>query len=167
MMARETRLSVVALAAVLLLAGCADADRRPGEIFGTGIGGVVGGLVGSQFGAGAGQAVATGLGVAVGATAGNALGRAQDRAEGRGPAGGLALAAVPAAEGTAETAAGRGAISSAAPGRVPLGTVRPVAEPPGAGPCREFQQTVTIGGRAEPAYGTACRQVDGSWRFVR
>ena len=32
--------------------------------------------------------------------------------------------------------------------------------------CREFQQTVTIDGRTERAYGTACRQSDGSWKIV-
>lgn len=32
--------------------------------------------------------------------------------------------------------------------------------------CREFLQTVTVGGRSEQAYGTACRQPDGSWRIV-
>jgi len=32
--------------------------------------------------------------------------------------------------------------------------------------CREFQQTVTVGGRSEQAYGTACQQPDGSWRIV-
>jgi len=34
-------------------------------------------------------------------------------------------------------------------------------------PCREFQQTVTVGGRSEQAYGTACRQPDGAWRIVK
>ncbi|MCP5367400.1 MAG: hypothetical protein H6907_13875 [Hyphomicrobiales bacterium] len=32
--------------------------------------------------------------------------------------------------------------------------------------CREFQQTVTIGGRSERAYGTACMQPDGVWEVV-
>ena len=32
--------------------------------------------------------------------------------------------------------------------------------------CREFQQRVTIGGRSEQAYGTACQQADGSWQLV-
>lgn len=32
--------------------------------------------------------------------------------------------------------------------------------------CREFQQTVTIGGRTELAYGTACQQPDGAWEIV-
>ena len=32
-------------------------------------------------------------------------------------------------------------------------------------PCREFTQTVSIGGQMQEAYGTACRQADGSWRI--
>jgi hypothetical protein len=32
--------------------------------------------------------------------------------------------------------------------------------------CREFQQTVTVGGNTEQAYGTACRQPDGAWEIV-
>ncbi len=32
--------------------------------------------------------------------------------------------------------------------------------------CREYQQTVTIGGKTENAYGRACRQPDGDWKIV-
>ena len=32
--------------------------------------------------------------------------------------------------------------------------------------CREFQQQVSIGGRTEQAYGTACRKPDGSWEVI-
>lgn len=32
--------------------------------------------------------------------------------------------------------------------------------------CREFQQDVTIGGKTERAYGTACQQPDGAWEIV-
>jgi hypothetical protein len=32
--------------------------------------------------------------------------------------------------------------------------------------CREFQHEVTIGGRKEQSYGTACRQPDGSWEVI-
>jgi hypothetical protein len=32
--------------------------------------------------------------------------------------------------------------------------------------CREFLQEVTIGGRKEEAYGTACRQPDGAWEVI-
>lgn len=33
--------------------------------------------------------------------------------------------------------------------------------------CREYHQTVTIGGEEQEAYGTACRTEDGSWEIVR
>jgi Ni/Co efflux regulator RcnB len=32
--------------------------------------------------------------------------------------------------------------------------------------CREFQQTITIGGETEQAYGTACLQADGAWKII-
>jgi surface antigen len=32
--------------------------------------------------------------------------------------------------------------------------------------CREYQTTVTVGGKSEQAYGTSCRQPDGSWQIV-
>lgn len=31
--------------------------------------------------------------------------------------------------------------------------------------CREYQQTVTVGGKTETAYGSACRQADGTWKI--
>ena len=47
----------------------------------------------------------------------------------------------------------------------PLGTVSPIHGP--ARPeCREFQQTIMIGGQPQQAYGTACRQQDGTWKIV-
>jgi surface antigen len=33
--------------------------------------------------------------------------------------------------------------------------------------CREYRQTVDIGGKQQQAYGTACRQPDGSWKIVK
>jgi surface antigen len=33
--------------------------------------------------------------------------------------------------------------------------------------CREYQQTVVIGGETHKAFGTACRQPDGSWKIVQ
>ena len=34
-------------------------------------------------------------------------------------------------------------------------------------PCREFTQTIYVGGYPEEGYGTACRQADGSWQIVQ
>jgi surface antigen len=47
------------------------------------------------------------------------------------------------------------------------GTVTPVRTYQSGGTyCREYQQTVTIGGRPQQSYGTACRQPDGSWKIA-
>jgi hypothetical protein len=32
--------------------------------------------------------------------------------------------------------------------------------------CREYQTTVTVGGRPQNAYGTACLEPDGAWRIA-
>ena len=32
--------------------------------------------------------------------------------------------------------------------------------------CREFQQEITVGGKTENAYGTACLQADGAWKII-
>lgn len=31
--------------------------------------------------------------------------------------------------------------------------------------CREYHQTITVGGEQQQAYGTACRQPDGTWKI--
>lgn len=55
-------------------------------------------------------------------------------------------------------------------GNVVTATAAPPPPPPlpaAAGPeCRETQRTVIIGGQPRTAVATACRQQDGSWRFV-
>ena len=33
--------------------------------------------------------------------------------------------------------------------------------------CREYQTSVTVGGRNTDAYGTACRQGDGTWKITQ
>jgi surface antigen len=43
----------------------------------------------------------------------------------------------------------------------------PPALAPAEPPCREVTRDVTIGGQVQHAVGTACRQPDGTWRFVR
>jgi len=49
------------------------------------------------------------------------------------------------------------------------GTVTPTATHLSSNeqPCREFITTVNIGGELSQAYGTACRQNDGSWKIVQ
>ena len=52
--------------------------------------------------------------------------------------------------------------------RVTVRDVRPAPEPAVMDRryCREYQRTVTIDGAPVEAYGTACRQPDGSWRMI-
>jgi surface antigen len=46
------------------------------------------------------------------------------------------------------------------------GTVTPTRTyQQGGSYCREYQQTITVGGEKKQAFGTACRQPDGSWKI--
>jgi hypothetical protein len=41
------------------------------------------------------------------------------------------------------------------------------AQAPAQAPtCREFQQTITVGGTPQAGYGTTCQQPDGTWRVA-
>lgn len=42
----------------------------------------------------------------------------------------------------------------------------PPPPPPPVPDCREVERSVIIGGQAQRATGTACRQPDGTWRFT-
>jgi surface antigen len=48
------------------------------------------------------------------------------------------------------------------------GTVVPIRTFKGTGgsDCREFQQTATVSGETDIAFGSACRTTDGAWRIV-
>lgn len=52
------------------------------------------------------------------------------------------------------------------PAPVVTETVAPVVVSPApTTQCREFTQTITVGGRIQQSYGTACLQPDGSWQM--
>jgi surface antigen len=120
----------------------------------------VGGLVGSQFGGGAGKGALTALGVLAGAFAGSQVGKSLDSAD------------VVYAQRTQQQAFETGRSGQPVAWRNPdtgaSGTVipRPAVQQSSGAYCREFQQNITVGGRTEEAYGTACRQPDGSWKVV-
>jgi hypothetical protein len=42
----------------------------------------------------------------------------------------------------------------------------PVYQAPNGQYCREYQSGVTVAGRVQPSYGTACLMPDGAWRVV-
>ncbi|WP_341897966.1 RT0821/Lpp0805 family surface protein [Ferrovibrio terrae] len=161
-----TRFSRVLLVPVLLgsfaLAACQNNGQGPEmnkENIGTVLGGIGGAVLGAQFGKGTGQLVGVAAGALAGAYLGNQIGSSLDKAD---------KAQMEQASQKATTAPIGQPISWRNPDSGNSGTVTPTREGTGANGayCREFQQSVTVSGKTEQAYGTACRQPDGSWKIV-
>lgn len=149
---------VVILFVSLSLAACAE-NAGPKEQGGTVVGAVAGGLLGSTIGRGSGKALAIGVGAVLGGIIGSEVGRSLDRAD--------RAYMYRTTQETLETEPTGETSNWVNPDNQHSGTVTPTRtfNRENGGPCREFQQTVTIGGRTEQAYGTACRQSDGSWKI--
>lgn len=145
----------------LALGGCTTYDgSNTKQIVGTGGGALVGGILGSKVGGGSGQLWATGAGALLGALAGSEIGKSLDRAD-QEHASKATYRAYEAPVG--ET------ISWKNPNSGHYGTVTPTKDGYSSSGryCREYQQTVYVGGKKESAYGQACRQPDGSWEVVK
>ena len=154
------RMALVGLVALTLaLAGC-SANPGEKEAVGTLLGAIGGGIAGAQVGKGRGKLVATGIGTLLGAAIGNEIGKSLDRAD--------RLAMQRTTQQSLEKAKTGTTSTWKNPDSGNQGTITPkkTYKKPDGTYCREFQQTVTIGGRTEEAYGTACRQPDGSWKLV-
>lgn len=135
-------------------AGLSKADM------GTAIGAIGGGVAGYQFGGGKGKALATVAGTLLGGALGRSLGGSLDRAD-----------------MSYYNQASQRALETGQPGQ-PLPWSNPQSGASGsvtpqnyyqnsAGQyCREYSQQITVGGRTENGFGTACRQPDGSWQIV-
>lgn len=149
---------VAALAVVLGLTACAE-QGGPKQNVGTVLGGVGGAVAGAQFGKGSGQLVGVAAGTLLGALLGSEMGKSLDRADqqylGR------------ANQQAFETARSGTAVSWRNPDSGNSGTVvpQPAYQSPNGQYCREFQQTIMVQGKSEQAFGTACRQPDGSWKI--
>ncbi len=155
------RFGLVAVLA-LSLAACEGGGQGGAnkENVGTLLGGIGGAVLGAQFGKGAGQLVGVAAGALAGAYLGNQIGSSLDKAD---------RVQMEQASSRASTAPIGQQISWRNPDSGNSGTITPTREGTSqAGEyCREYQQSVTVGGKTEQAYGTACRQPDGSWRVVQ
>jgi surface antigen len=158
---KTARLLSVGLLSVSLVAGlgaCENAGTK--ETIGTLGGAAAGGLLGSQIGGGSGQLIATGAGVLLGAFLGREIGKSLDKADQL------------EADRTANQALENNPTGQSSTWNNPdsgnSGTVTPTQTTysDSGEPCREYQTTVTVGGKTEQAYGTACRNADGTWRIV-
>ena len=152
---------IAAILSAGLLAGCAGGygDYGTKQTVG-GLGGAaLGGLLGSQFGSGTGQLAATAAGVVLGGLVGSEIGRSLDDVD---------RLRAQEAQVQATAAPIGNTIVWSNPDSGNSGTITPVRDGTASTGeyCREFQQTVTIGGRTQQTFGTACRQSDGTWRVV-
>jgi surface antigen len=153
--------TVRAIAPIALLAfvvtGCQSMADNPKTTLGAGLGAAGGGLIAAAAGGGAAGIVG---GVLLGGLLGGAVGNALDQRDKE-----LAYKA-------AQTAFESNRTGQASEWRNPdsgnYGTVTPTRTYQDAGGhyCREYQQNITVGGEQHEAYGTACRQPDGSWKVV-
>ena len=142
---------VPAAMAVALLAGCVNTTQEATKSAES-----VGGTISSKYGNASGKVASSGTGPLLGAFIGGAAIEPSDAA-------------------AAETAAKR---AYAAPVGDQVGWNNPATGHHGslittregynnAGQyCREFRQTVTTKNKTELAYGTACKQGDGTWKIV-
>lgn len=153
---------VSVLAAGLALSGCAETGGNSTfskQNIGLASGAVIGGVLGSQVGSGSGQLWATGAGALLGSLAGSSIGQSLDRAD---------QMYMQRATQTAHAAPVGETISWNNPQSGHSGTITPTRDgtTKSGRYCREYQNTVTVGGRKENAYGTVCQQPDGSWEVV-
>lgn len=151
--------NIAAVVVVLFMASACAQQGTKQTVGGLG-GAVLGGLLGSQVGGGSGRLWATGAGVLLGAIVGSEIGRGLDEVDKQQ----MAQTTEASLEHTKT-----GATSTwSNPDTGNSGTVTPTStyQASSGEYCREYRQTVDVGGEEQEAYGTACRQPDGSWKIV-
>lgn len=167
---------VMALATVaVMITACngaqnAENARRGGVMGGGGIsksdvgtvgGAALGAIAGSNVGKGKGQIAAIAIGTLLGAGIGHEVGASLDRAD------------MNYYSETQQQAMQYGQNNQTLPWNNPesghSGTFTPTNyyTADNGQYCREFNQTINVGGKTERGYGTACRQADGSWQIVQ
>jgi surface antigen len=154
------RLAALLLILALALTGCAP-TMGPKETGGTILGAGTGALLGAQVGGGRGRLVAVAIGTLAGALIGQGIGQSLDRAD--------QLAMERNAQYALENTRTRVTTTWRNPDTGNYGSITPVEtyQTRQGQYCREYTQTVVVAGQAQQAYGTACRQPDGTWLIVK
>ena len=155
-MSRSVMQSTAVLMLIIVAAtGCGTIESNPKTSIG-GLGGAAfGGLIAAAAGGG-GAAIAGSVigGALLGGLVGNMLDQRDKQM------------AAEAQRRALETAPTGKPVAWNNPDSGHSGTVTPTRTYQSGGTyCREYQQTVTVGGNQEKAYGTACREPDGSWKI--
>lgn len=154
---RFTNLILILL--VSILTGCAGIPAT-NQTQGTVAGGVIGALLGSTVGDGRGTVWATAAGAVGGALVGSHLGKRLDSKDHK--------AINKATYSALENKESHSKTTWVNPDSGHAGSVTPTRtiEMADGRFCREYTSMVEVGGQAETAYGTACRQDDGSWKIA-
>ena len=152
---------LVSLIAVVLLVGACAGNQGQKQTGGTLLGAGLGALAGSQIGSGSGQLAAVAIGALAGAFVGGEVGKSLDRAD--------RIAMQNSTQRALETAPSGQSVVWRNPDSGNSGTIvpQPAVQNDAGEYCREYQQTVTVAGKSEQAYGRACRQPDGSWKIIK
>ena len=158
-MKRQFMVTLAVLVAAVVAAGCGAngiAKEEAGALIGAGLGG----LAGSFIGDGGGQLVAVGVGTMLGAILGSEVGKSLDRAD--------KLALAHAQHEALENGKSGSTTTWVNPDSGNSGEIvpQPAYKQADGTYCREFQQTIIVGAEMQSAYGTACREPDGTWRLI-
>lgn len=149
----------IILAGALTLTACEPGSK---EGFGTLLGAIGGAAVGSAIGDngdGTTHFFAVAAGTLAGAAIGSSIGRSLDNADRMAMVRNrqLALETYPSGQTSTWYNPDSGNSGSYQP--------QPAYQDKSGAYCREYQQTITVGGKTEEAYGRACRQPDGTWKI--
>lgn len=126
------------------------------QLIGSVVGGATGALIGSRIGKGSGKTMAIATGTIIGLLVGGSIGRTMDSVD---------QSCVGNVLEQAET--GQTVAWKNPDGEQYQVTPQKTYQSGEGRYCREYTTTVTVGGKAESAYGTACRQPDGTWQIVK
>jgi surface antigen len=128
---------------------------------GTLAGALAGGFAGSNLGKGSGKTLGIAAGALLGGLVGGSIGQSLDNADQQ------------ALTNTAQSAFETGKTGAPArwsnPDSGNSGVITPTRtfQTAQGQYCREFSQNINVGGQRQEAFGTACRQNDGSWKIVQ
>jgi len=160
-MPRRTTASLAPLmAAALVLSSCASTmqavENNPKAVLGSVLGAAAGAGIAAAAGGGAGAIVGAGLG---GALIGGFVGNRLDARDKR-------MANEAAQRAFESNRTGQASVWEN-PDSGHSGSITPTRTYQIANGqyCREYHQTIVVGGEQHQAYGTACRQPDGTWQI--
>lgn len=151
--------AVIVVAAAMALSACQTDQLGAKQTAGGLLGAVGGAVAGANIGSGKGTVAAVAIGTLLGAFVGSEIGKSLDNADRAAMANTTQHSLEMQPVGVTSTWHN--------PDSGHSGTVTPTRtyQAPSGHYCREYSQTVNIGGQTEEAYGKACRQPDGTWQI--